>query len=149
MANKGYITAIRGPVVDVSFEDNLPPVNNAIKVKSDNKDLILEVMSHIGNNMVRCIALSATEGLKRGMEAEDTGRPIEVPVGDAVLGRMFNVFGQPIDYKGPIENATYNSIHRDPPSFEDQSPSQQIFETGIKVIDLLAPYVKDQLIKVK
>ncbi len=142
MAKKGYITAIRGPVIDVTFENGLPMINNALKIKNEDKEIILEVMNHIGNNMVRCIALSATEGLRRGMVAEDTGRPIEVPVGNAVLGRMFNVFGQPIDGKGPVENATYKSIHREPPTFEDQAPSQQIFETGIKVIDLLAPYVK-------
>ncbi len=142
MANIGYITAVRGPVVDVAFKEDLPAVNNAIKINSKNKNMTLEVINHIGNNMVRCIALSATEGLKRGLEVEDTGHPIEVPVGNAVLGRMFNVFGEPIDGKGPVENAQYSSIHRDPPAFEDQSPSQQIFETGIKVIDLLAPYVK-------
>lgn len=142
MDNKGYITAIRGPVVDVAFEGNLPKINNEIKVKNNEKDIILEVMNHIGDNTVRCISLSATEGLRRGMEAEDTGHPIEVPVGGAVLGRMFNVFGEPIDSKGPIKDSSYISIHRNPPAFQDQSPSQEIFETGIKVIDLLAPYVK-------
>ena len=102
MANIGYITAVRGPVVDVAFKEDLPAVNNAIKINSKNKNMTLEVINHIGNNMVRCIALSATEGLKRGLEVEDTGHPIEVPVGNAVLGRMFNVFGEPIDGKGPV-----------------------------------------------
>ncbi|TZE80778.1 F0F1 ATP synthase subunit beta [Calorimonas adulescens] len=142
MANTGYIIAVRGPVVDVAFEGELPPVNNAMKVKDTEKHMVLEVMNHIGDNAVRCIALSPTEGLKRGMEVEDTGGPIKVPVGKGVLGRMFNVFGEPIDGKGPVENPKYYSIHRDSPTFQDQSPSQEVFETGIKVIDLLAPYIK-------
>ncbi|MDI6601550.1 MAG: F0F1 ATP synthase subunit beta [Thermoanaerobacteraceae bacterium] len=142
MANMGYITSVRGPVVDVAFDGNLPPINNAIRINGTEKNIVLEVINHIGDNTVRCIALSPTDGLKRGMEAEDTGGPIKVPVGKVVLGRMFNVFGEPIDSKGPLEETTYYSIHREPPVFQDQSPSKEIFETGIKVIDLLAPYVK-------
>ncbi|MDR3020655.1 MAG: F0F1 ATP synthase subunit beta, partial [Treponema sp.] len=142
MANKGFITQIIGPVVDVRFEQGqMPFILNALKVNSANK-MVLEVLQHIGDNRVRCVAMSATEGLSRGLEVEDTGCPISVPVGKEVLGRMFNVTGDPIDDKGAFTAARYESIHAKPPNFEDQRPATQILETGVKVIDLIAPYAK-------
>jgi len=143
MANKGYITQVIGPVVDVNFDSgNTPHILNALKVKTENKTVILEVLQHIGDNRVRCVAMSATEGLSRGLEAEDTGQPISVPVGKEVLGRMFSVTGEPIDDKGAFSAAKYDSIHRPPPGFTEQQPAVQMLETGIKVIDLIAPYAK-------
>lgn len=143
MANKGYITQIIGPVVDVRFEHEKTPLKmNALKVNLNNKTIILEVLQHIGDNRVRCVAMSATEGLRRGLEVEDTGGPIKVPVGKEVLGRMFNVTGDPIDDKGAFSAERYESIHRDAPSFDEQRPAAEILETGIKAIDLIAPYSK-------
>jgi F-type H+-transporting ATPase subunit beta len=148
MANTGIITQITGPVVDVRFEEHqVPAILNALEVKSGGRTVILEVLQHIGDNRVRCVAMAATEGLSRGLEAADTGHPIRVPVGEAVLGRMFNVIGQPIDDRGdfPGDRAAkveYASIHRSAPSFEEQRPATEVFETGIKVIDLIAPYAK-------
>ncbi|MBC2856395.1 MAG: F0F1 ATP synthase subunit beta [Cetobacterium sp.] len=143
MENKGILTQIIGPVVDVTFSDRLPEIYNALKVKQGNEtELVLEVQQHLGNNVVRTIAMDATEGLQRGLEVIDTGAPITVPVGKAVLGRILNVLGQPVDEAGPVVTDEYLGIHRDAPSFEEQGTEVEIFETGIKVIDLLAPYIK-------
>jgi F-type H+-transporting ATPase subunit beta len=143
MANIGMITQIVGPVVDVRFEPGyIPSILNALEIKDGDRTVILEVLQHIGDNRVRCVAMAATEGLSRGLPVEDTGYPIRVPVGEAVLGRMFNVTGQPIDDRGPFTHDEYVSIHRDAPSFEEQKPATEVFETGIKVIDLIAPYAK-------
>ena len=143
---KGKISQVIGPVVDVDFEDYLPEINEAIEVnyQVEGKDqkLILEVASHLGDNKVRTIAMDMSEGLVRGMDATALGSPIKVPVGEEVLGRIFNVIGDPIDEAGELKAKTEWSIHRDPPSFEDQSTKSEIFETGIKVVDLLAPYAK-------
>jgi F-type H+-transporting ATPase subunit beta len=148
MANTGIITQITGPVVDVRFEEHqVPGILNALEVKSGDRTVVLEVLQHIGDNRVRCVAMAATEGLSRGLPVTDTASPIRVPVGEAVLGRMFNVIGRPIDDRGafpadPSVKAEYASIHRPAPSFEEQRPATEVFETGIKVIDLIAPYAK-------
>ena len=143
---KGIISQVIGPVVDVDFEDYLPQINEAIEVnytvEGQDVKLILEVAAHTGDNRVRTIAMDMTEGLVRGMEAKALGAPIQVPVGEEVLGRIFNVIGDPIDEAGEVKAKQKWSIHRDPPSFEDQSTKSEIFETGIKVVDLLAPYAK-------
>ncbi len=142
----GKIAQVIGPVVDVDFEDYLPAINEALEVKYalEGKEtrLVLEVASHIGDNRVRTIAMDMSEGLVRGMEVTATGAPIKVPVGEEVLGRIFNVVGETIDEGEELKANNYWSIHRDPPSFEDQSTKTEIFETGIKVVDLLAPYAK-------
>jgi len=142
--NKGKIHEIIGPVVDIKFDpDELPELMNAIHIKlGDGTTIVAEVAQHKGDDEVRCVALSSTDGLARGMEAFDTGKPIEVPVGPEVLGRLFNVLGDPIDEKGPVETKQKAPIHRSAPAFEDQDTSSQIFETGIKVIDLIAPYTR-------
>lgn len=142
MENKGTLTQIIGPVVDVVFANELPKIYNALKVKMGEKELVLEVAQHMGNNVVRTIAMDDTNGLQRGMEVIDTGAPIMVPVGKAVLGRILNVLGQPVDNAGPIATEEKLPIHRDAPDFESQGTEVEIFETGIKVIDLLAPYIK-------
>ena len=140
---KGIINQIIGPVIDIKFSaDELPELLSAIHVEYEGKTIVCEVAQHIGDDVVRCIALSSTDGLTRGMEAVDTGAPIEVPVGKEVLGRMFNVIGETIDEKGSIETDNKASIHRPAPKFEEQDTSAQIFETGIKVIDLIAPYTR-------
>ena len=140
---KGIINQIIGPVIDIKFSaDELPELLSAINVEYEGKTIVCEVAQHIGDDVVRCIALSSTDGLTRGMEAEDTGGPIAVPVGKEVLGRMFNVIGETIDEKGPVETDNKASIHRPAPKFEEQDTSAQIFETGIKVIDLIAPYTR-------
>ena len=143
---KGKIVQVMGPVVDVDFENYLPAVNEAIdvqcNVEGEDKKLVLEVAAHLGDNRVRTIAMDMTEGLVRGLEVEATGGPIKVPVGEEVLGRIFNVTGETIDEGEPLKAKTYWSIHRSAPAFEDQSTKQEIFETGIKVVDLLAPYAK-------
>jgi len=139
---KGYITQVIGPVVDIRFEGELPPINNAIKIPMGDRELVVEVAQHIGDNTVRCVAMASTDGLRRGMECIDTGGPIMVPVGKGVLGRMFNVLGQPIDELGEVKDVKYMPIHKKPPSFEEQNPATEILETGIKVIDLLTPYPK-------
>jgi F-type H+-transporting ATPase subunit beta len=139
--NKGNITQIIGPVVDVQFEGELPVIYSALEVDNDGKKLILEVAQHIGSKEVRAIAMDVTDGLTRGQEVTDTGKAISVPVGDAVLGRMFNVVGEPIDNK-PAPDAPLSPIHRDAPKFEDQSTETEVLETGIKVIDLIAPFLK-------
>lgn len=141
--NKGKIHQIIGPVLDVQFHpDEMPELLSAINVTVGDEVIVAEVAQHIGDDVVRCVALSSTDGLRRGMEAEDTGGPIEVPVGKEVLGRLFNVVGNTIDEKGPVVTERKASIHRSAPSFEEQDTSSQIFETGIKVIDLIAPYTK-------
>jgi F-type H+-transporting ATPase subunit beta len=143
MGNIGRITEIVGPVVDVRFQqDQIPPILNALHVKPDNRGVVLEVLQHIGDNRVRCVAMAATEGLARGLEVEDTGKPISVPVGQEVLGRMFSVTGNIIDDRGAFTAKEYASIHRAAPGFEEQKPATEIFETGIKAIDLVAPYAK-------
>ena len=143
MGNKGRITQIVGPVVDVRFEEGaVPAILNALEVKLPGGTKTLEVLQHIGDNRVRCVAMSATEGMSRGLDAEDTGSPIQVPVGEEVLGRMFSVTGQIIDNKGAFTAKEYASIHRSAPSFEEQRPATEVLETGLKVIDLMAPYAK-------
>jgi F-type H+-transporting ATPase subunit beta len=150
MANAGIITQIVGPVVDVRFkEGEVPAILSALEVAAG-KDggnpvvctVVLEVLQHIGDNRVRCVAMSATEGLARGLPVSDTGGPIKVPVGEAVLGRMFSVTGKAIDDKGAFTASEYASIHRSAPSFAEQRPATEVLETGIKVIDLIAPYAK-------
>ncbi|UOY91202.1 F0F1 ATP synthase subunit beta [Ectobacillus sp. JY-23] len=146
--NKGRITAIMGPVVDVKFEDGkLPNLYNALKVTHEGNDtsinLTLEVALHLGDDTVRTVAMSSTDGLVRGMEAVDTEGPISVPVGDATLGRVFNVLGDPIDLDGEVAtDVRRDPIHRQAPAFEELSTKVEILETGIKVVDLLAPYIK-------
>ncbi|MBQ9179972.1 MAG: F0F1 ATP synthase subunit beta [Firmicutes bacterium] len=141
--NKGVIHQIIGPVIDVKFNaDEMPELNNAIDIQHGDSRVVAEVAQHMGDDVVRCIALSSTDGLSRGMEAIDSGRPIDVPVGKEVLGRLFNVIGDTIDDKGPVDTDKRLPIHREAPSFEEQDTSTQVFETGIKVIDLIAPYTK-------
>ncbi len=143
MAHKGIVHQIIGPVVDIKFQpEELPELLNAIIIPFKDSQIVVEAAQHIGDDVVRCIALSSTDGLVRGMEAEDTGSPIKVPVGQEVLGRLFNVTGDTIDGKGPCETANKMPIHREAPSFEEQDTSSQIFETGIKVVDLIAPYTR-------
>ena len=142
-ANKGTIVQVMGPVVDVAFPGgSLPELKEALEVELDGRREVMEVAQHVGGDTVRCIMLSPSEGLGRGMAVTAAGAPISVPVGDGVLGRMFNVLGDAIDGKGPVEGAEKWSIHRQPPDFAKQRPVVDIFETGIKVIDLLAPYAK-------
>jgi F-type H+-transporting ATPase subunit beta len=144
--NIGKVVQVIGPTVDCEFSsDSLPNILNAIKIKNPEtgKDLTVEVSMHIGDNVVRCVALASTDGLVRGMDALDTGAPISVPVSDKVLGRVFNLLGEPIDGKGDVPKGTPSlPIHREAPKFEDQSTQTEMFETGIKVIDLLEPYSK-------
>ena len=142
--NIGKITRAVGPVVDVRFEDgHLPSLNTAITVQNGEECLTIEVAQHLGDDTVRCIAMGSTDGLKRGLEAVDTGAPISVPVGEETLGRMFNVLGQPIDGKEAIsDEAKRMPIHREAPSYADQRTETEILETGIKVIDLICPYIK-------
>ena len=143
MANAvGKITQVIGAVVDVQFEDHLPEILNAVVTENHGKKLILEVAQHLGENTVRTIAMDATEGLVRGQRVEDTGAPISIPVGNATLGRIMNVVGEAIDEKGDIQSAERRSIHADAPEFAEQSTTSEVLETGIKVIDLLAPYAK-------
>lgn len=141
--NKGIIHQIIGPVLDVKFDqEHLPELLNAIIIRHQNREIVAEVAQHIGDDVVRCVALSSTDGLTRGMEAEDTGAPISVPVGKEVLGRLFNVIGATIDDKGPVNTELRSPIHRAAPNFDEQNTSTQIFETGIKVVDLIAPYTR-------
>ena len=143
MANaKGKITQVIGAVVDVQFEDGLPAILNALTTDNNGKQLVLEVSQHLGENTVRTIAMDATEGLVRGQAVEDTDAPISVPVGKATLGRILNVVGEPVDEKGPVNADEFRPIHADAPEFADQSTGTEILVTGIKVIDLLAPYSK-------
>lgn len=141
--NIGRIKQVIGPVVDIEFsEDNLPELLNAIEIKMDDKTIVVEVAQHTGDNTVRCISMDSTDGFVRGMEAVDTGEPISVPVGEVTLGRMYNVLGEPIDGKELGEVKQRAPIHREAPKYEDQSTSTEIFETGIKVVDLICPYSK-------
>ena len=141
--NKGKIVQVMGPVVDVVFEDgNLPEIKDALEVENNGKRCVMEVSHHLGNNMVRCIMLSASEGLQRDREVIATGSGIKVPVGDKTQGRLFNVLGDTVDDGPSLEGEQKWVIHRDPPDFEHQKPAVEILETGIKVIDLLAPYAK-------
>lgn len=142
--NTGKLTQIIGAVLDIKFpEGKLPEINDAISVPlNDGKKLVVEVAQHLGDDTVRCIAMGPTDGLVRGMEAKATGGPIKVPVGEATLGRMFNVLGEPIDEKPAPEGVQYDPIHRKAPAFEEQSTTTEILETGIKVVDLLCPYQK-------
>ena len=140
---KGKIVQVLGPVVDVEFENgNLPMIKDALEITNEGRRQVLEVASHIGNNIVRCIMLASSDGLIKGMEVVATGSCIKVPVGKSTLGRMFNVLGETIDGGELVIGEDQWKIHRDPPSFEDQRPVVEILETGIKVIDLLAPYAK-------
>ena len=143
MENKGTLLQIIGPVIDARFEEQLPAIYNALVIKfEDGKQLVAEVQQHLGNNVVRAVAMDGTDGLKRGLEVIDTGNPIKVPVGRETLGRIFNVLGEVVD-KGPaVKTEEYHSIHREAPSFEEQGTGTEILETGIKVVDLLAPYLK-------
>ena len=140
MVNSGKINQIIGPVVDVRFDGAMPPVYEKLRIEEGGT--VLEVLAHVKKGVVRCIAMSATEGLSRGMRVIDCGTQIDVPVGEGVLGRVMNVLGEPIDNKGAIDAKTHWNIHRKPPAFYDQNPSTEVFETGIKVIDLIAPYSK-------
>ena len=137
----GKVVQVIGPVIDIKFDsDSLPDLYNAISINMGDHELVAEVEQHVGDDIVRTIAMSATEGLKRGMDATDTGNPITVPVGEVVLGRLFNVLGKTIDKCGEVVAEEYYPIHRPAPSFKDQSVEPEMFETGIKVVDLLAPY---------
>jgi len=147
MMSHGKITQVIGPVIDVEFPvGQLPAIYNALQMtvqaETGQTTLVAEVQSHLGNNRVRSVAMDGTEGLTRGMDVLDTGSPIKVPVGTPTLGRILNVLGQPVDNAGPVNAESHWSIHRPAPSIEQQSTDQEIFETGIKVIDLLAPYSK-------
>ena len=140
---EGIINQIIGPVIDIKFEEgHMPELLNAIMIQDGDKKIMAEVAQHIGDDVVRCVALSSTDGLVRGMKALDTGAPITVPVGHEVLGRLFNVIGQTIDEKGPVETTKSAPIHKPAPSFEDQNTKSEIYETGIKVLDLIAPYTR-------
>ena len=145
MSNKnvGTVVQVIGPVLDIRFADGqLPNLRNAIELDNNGQRLVVEVAQHIGDNVARCIAMSSTDGLVRGTEAVDTGSPITVPVGDACLGRVFNLLGDPIDNKPAPEGMERWPIHRDPPSYEEQETTTEILETGIKVVDLICPYAK-------
>ena len=141
--NKGRIVQVMGPVVDVQFDsETIPEIKDALTVENDGKTLVMEVAQHLGNDQVRCIMLASSDGLYRDMEVTSTGAGIKVPVGEKTLGRLFNTLGETIDGGESLENQEHWEIHRDPPSFEEQSPGVEILETGIKAIDLLAPYAK-------
>ena len=144
--NKGKIVQIIGPVVDAEFTDSLPAIYNALTVEfeasGETTKLTLEVQQHLGDNWVRAVAMSSTEGLRRGMELTDAGAPISMPVGEAVMGRVFNVTGEAVDEQGPVEADGFNPIHRAAPPLTEQSTSQQVLTTGIKVIDLICPFLK-------
>jgi F-type H+-transporting ATPase subunit beta len=140
---KGRIAQVIGTVVDIEFPpDELPTLHNAVEVPRDGEKLILEVQQHVGNNWARCLALVPTEGLERGAEAIDTGVPVTVPVGPATLGRLFNVFGEPIDDLGPVDAKDHWPIHRPPPSLQEQETTTEMLETGLKVLDLITPFAR-------
>lgn len=140
---KGKVAQVIGTVVDVEFPpDSLPPLNNAIEIRMGNEKMVLEVQQHVGNNWVRCLSMTPTEGLQRGAEAVDTGAPISVPVGRPSLGRLFNVLGEPLDELGEVKATEKWPIHRVPPSFQEQETSIQILETGLKVVDLITPFTR-------
>ncbi|HEY0032486.1 MAG TPA: F0F1 ATP synthase subunit beta [Devosia sp.] len=138
----GRVSQVIGAVVDVTFDGHLPAILNALETSNNGQRLVLEVAQHLGENAVRTIAMDTTEGLVRGAEVVDTGAAISVPVGDATLGRIMNVIGEPIDEAGPIGETTKREIHQDAPAFVDQSPESQVLVTGIKVVDLIAPYAR-------
>jgi len=139
----GKIVAVVGPVVDIQFPDGqLPELQNAINVKKNGEKIVVEAAQMLGNDVVRCVSMASTDGLARGMEAEDTGGPITVPVGRETLGRLFNLLGEPIDQLGPIQAKQTLPIHRSAPPLEEQTPATEMFETGIKVVDLICPYAK-------
>src|SRR5581483_766360 len=147
MPATGKITQVIGSTFDAEFpEDQLPRIYNAVKVsqKSDGQAINLtgEVQQHLGGGKVRAVALGSTDGLRRGMDAVDTGSPVTVPVGKETLGRVFNLLGEPIDNRGPVQAEGRRPIHREPPEFKDLSPKAEVFETGIKVIDLLTPFLR-------
>ncbi len=138
----GHITQVIGAVIDVKFDDHLPAILNALETMNHGNRLVLEVAQHLGENSVRCLAMDVSEGLVRGQQVVDTGGPITVPVGEECLGRIMNVIGEAVDEAGPVETEMRRSIHQPAPSYADQSTEAQILETGIKVVDLLAPYAK-------
>jgi F-type H+/Na+-transporting ATPase subunit beta len=138
----GRVTQVIGPVVDVKFDGHLPEILNALETQNNGQRLVLEVAQHLGESAVRCIAMDISEGLTRGQEVTDTGQPIAVPVGEATLGRIMNVIGEPVDEAGPVKGEALRAIHQPSPSYAEQSTEAQILVTGIKVIDLLAPYAK-------
>ena len=141
--NIGTVIQIVGPVLDIRFGDNqLPELLTAIQVPHGDTTIVAEVAQHIGDNVVRCIAMSSTDGLQRGAEAIDTGAPISVPVGDKCLGRVFNLLGQPIDEGEALPEGEQWPIHRAAPAYDEQQPATEILETGIKVVDLICPYAK-------
>ena len=143
MANIGTIAQVIGPVLDIRFPDGqLPNLLNAIEIDNRGKKLTVEVAQHIGDNVARCIAMSSTDGLERGMDAVDTGSPITVPVGEECLGRIFNLLGEPVDNMEAPKAQDRWPIHRPAPSFEEQESTTEILETGIKVVDLICPYAK-------
>ena len=143
MENKGTLLQIIGPVIDAKFEESLPAIYTALVIRfEDGKQLVAEVQQHLGNNVVRAVAMDGTDGLRRGIEVIDTGSPIKVPVGRGTLGRIFNVLGETVDNGPKVISEEYHSIHREAPSFEEQGTGTGILETGIKVVDLLAPYLK-------
>ena len=140
---KGKVTQVIGTVVDVEFPPGeLPMLFNAVEINTGGGKIVLEVQEHMGNNWVRCLALSSTDGLGRGAEAVDTGAALSVPVGKNTLGRLFNVMGEPLDNLGPVQTTERWPIHRLPPSFEEQETTTQMLETGLKVIDLITPFTK-------
>ncbi|MGP7983253.1 F0F1 ATP synthase subunit beta, partial [Rhodoblastus sp.] len=139
---QGHVTQVIGAVVDVKFEGHLPEILNALETTNNGQRLVLEVAQHLGENSVRCIAMDVSEGLVRGQPVTDTGAPISVPVGAATLGRIINVIGEPVDQAGPVVGEALRAIHQPAPSYAEQATEAQILETGIKVVDLLAPYAK-------
>ncbi|WP_395666265.1 F0F1 ATP synthase subunit beta [Methylocella sp.] len=141
-SSTGYITQVIGAVVDVKFDGHLPEILNALETENGGQRLVLEVAQHLGENSVRCLAMDVSEGLTRGQPVRDTGAPISVPVGEGTLGRIINVIGEAVDEAGPIKADTYRAIHQLAPSYAEQSTEAQILVTGIKVVDLLAPYAK-------
>ncbi|HAC61050.1 MAG TPA: F0F1 ATP synthase subunit beta, partial [Lachnospiraceae bacterium] len=141
--NIGTVVQIMGPVLDIKFQDGqLPDLMNAIEIDNNGKKLVVEVAQDIGDDVARCIAMGSTDGLTRGTPAKDTGAPIRMPVGEGDLGRVLNLLGEPIDNKEPVKADDYWPIHRPAPSYEDQKTSSEILETGIKVVDLICPYLK-------
>ena len=140
--NKGKVTQVIGPVVDVQFEGDLPDILDGLIIDNNGEKLTLEVAQHLGEKTVRAIAMSATDGLVRGQDVNPTGEPISVPVGPEMLGRIVNVVGEPVDERGPVKAKKAYPIHRPAPTYTDQSTESEVLVTGIKVVDLLAPYVK-------
>ncbi|NQV57757.1 MAG: F0F1 ATP synthase subunit beta, partial [Rhodospirillales bacterium] len=140
--NVGAVSQIMGAVVDVKFEEDLPEILNALELDNNGRRLVLEVAQHLGESQVRTIAMDTTDGLTRGAVVTDTGAPIEMPVGPETLGRILNVIGEPVDERGPIVTKKKSPIHRQAPSFSEQSTETEILVTGIKVVDLIEPYAK-------